>query len=61
VVNILIHNSLDGRNSCYLAYNRPANTLFLVNDAGTALLPGLTLNGEGSTNNSQRTVSGANS
>ena len=61
VVNILIHNSLDGRNSCYLAYNRPANVLFLVNDSGTALLPGLTLNGSGSTNNSQCTVNGANS
>jgi len=32
-----------------------------VNDAGTALLPGLTLNGAGSVNNSQCTVTGAGS
>jgi probable HAF family extracellular repeat protein len=41
VVDILINNFLDGRNACYIAYSRPYNTLYLVNDAGTALLPGL--------------------
>ncbi|SPF52305.1 hypothetical protein SBA4_50008 [Candidatus Sulfopaludibacter sp. SbA4] len=45
VVNVLINNFLDGRQSCYLAYSRPLNTLYLVNDTGTALLPGLELNG----------------
>ena len=38
VVNILINNFLDGRNACYLAYSRSAGVLYLVNDAGTALL-----------------------
>jgi hypothetical protein len=61
VVNILINDSLDGRNACYLAYSRPDNVLFLVNDAGTSLLPGLTLNGAGTVSNSQCTVSGAGS
>jgi len=49
VVNILINNALDGRNACYLAYSRPLNVLYLVNDAGTGLLT--------STANSQCTVS----
>jgi hypothetical protein len=61
VVNVLINNFLDGRNSCYLAYSRPYNVLYLVNDPGTALLPGLVLNGGGSVSNSQCTVTGAGS
>ncbi|SPF43516.1 putative NHL repeat containing protein [Candidatus Sulfopaludibacter sp. SbA4] len=44
VVNILINNFLDGGNACYIAYSRPSNTLNLLNDAGTALLPGVSLN-----------------
>ncbi|SPF56896.1 hypothetical protein SBA4_970002 [Candidatus Sulfopaludibacter sp. SbA4] len=36
-------------------------TLYLVNDAGTALLPGMALNGSGSLANSQCAVSGAGS
>jgi len=61
VVNVLINNFLDGRGACYLAYSHPLNTLYLVNDAGTALLPGLALNGSGSVSNSQCTVNGAGS
>ena len=61
VVNILINDFLDGRRSCYLAYNRVENTLYLVNDDDTALLPGLVLNGSGSVGNSQCTVSGKGS
>ena len=61
VVNILINNFLDGRYACYLAYARPINVLYLVNDPGTALLPGLVLNGTGSVGNSQCTVNGAGS
>jgi len=56
VVNILINNFLDGRQACYLAYSRPLNVLYLVNDSSTALLPGLPLNGSGSVSNSQCTV-----
>jgi len=58
VQNVLINNSLDGRNACYLAYVRSTNVLYLVNDPGTALLPGLTLPGTGSISNSQCTVMG---
>jgi len=61
IVNVLINDFLNGNQACYLAYSRAYNTLYLVNDAGTALLPGLTLNGAGSVNNSQCTVTGAGS
>ena len=56
VLNILVNNFLDGRQACYLAYARSINVLYLVNDAGTALLPGLTVNGSGSLVNSQCTI-----
>ncbi len=61
VLNVLIHNALDGRSSCYFAYVRSANTLYLMNDAGTDLLPGLVLNGSGTTGNAQCSASGAGS
>jgi hypothetical protein len=61
VVNILINNALDGNQSCYLAYSRPAGVLYMVPDAGTGLLPGLTLNGSGSVSNHQCIVSGVGS
>jgi len=57
VVNILINNFLDGRHACYLAYSNPLGVLYLVNDAGTALLPGQSLSTSGSIGNSQCTVS----
>jgi hypothetical protein len=61
VVNILINNFLDGRNSCYLAYSRSAGVLYLVPDAGGGLLPGITLGGSSSTSNGQCTVNSAGS
>jgi hypothetical protein len=61
VVNVLINDFLDGRYACYLAYHQPSNVLYLVNDPGTALLPGLVLNGSGSVGNSQCTVNGTGS
>ena len=61
VLNVLINSSLDGRNSCYFAYVRSANTLYLMNDAGSDLLPGLVLNGSGSTGNAQCLATGAGS
>jgi M6 family metalloprotease-like protein len=61
VLNVLINSSLDGRNSCYFAYVRSANTLYLMNDAGSDLLPGLVLNGTGSTANTQCSATGAGS
>jgi hypothetical protein len=50
---------LDGRGACYLAYARPYNVLFLMNDAGTALLPGQSMTAAGALSNSQCTVSWA--
>jgi hypothetical protein len=61
VLNVLINGGLDGSNSCYLAYVRSANTLYVMNDAGTDLLPGIVLNGSGSIANSRCSVSGAGS
>ena len=40
VVNVLINNGLNPVNACYLAYVPTMDVLYLVNDAGTALLPG---------------------
>ncbi|HYW48457.1 MAG TPA: hypothetical protein VE959_36680 [Bryobacteraceae bacterium] len=56
VVNILINNFLDGRHACYLAYSNPLGVLYLVNDPGTALLPGQPLSTGGTLGNSQCTV-----
>lgn len=61
VLNILINDFLDGRRACYLAYVRPLNVLYLVNDTGDGLLPGLVLNGTSSVSNSQCAVYGAGS
>jgi hypothetical protein len=61
VLNILINSSLDGRHGCYLAYDQPSNVLYLVNDEGTALMPGAPLTGIfGSMSNSQCTVKWSN-
>jgi len=61
VVDMLINSVLDGRHACYVAYSRTAGVLYLVNDAGTALSPGLVLNAPGTVANSQCTVSGPGS
>lgn len=58
VMNVLINDSIDGRHGCYLAYSRPLNTLYLVNDNGDGLLPGVSLDTTAVTSNSQCTVSG---
>jgi len=59
VVNLLIAGSLDARHACYLAYSQPLNLLYLVNDAGNALLPAIPLNGSGAITNSQCLVNGS--
>jgi len=59
VVNVLINRALDGANACYLAFSRPDNVLYLVNDAGTAsgLTGPMTLgSATGSLSNSQCTI-----
>ena len=60
VVNVLINNVLDARNSCYLAYSRSSGVLYLVADDGATLLP-LKLNGSGSVSNHQCAVLGVES
>ena len=60
IVNVLINNFLDGRNACYIAYSRPANTVFLVTNDGSGLTS-LALNGSGTTSNGQCTIVGAGS
>lgn len=60
VVNALINNFLNGAGACYIAYDRPSNTLFLVNDVGDNAT-GLVLNGSGTTSNGQCTIVGAGS
>jgi len=59
VLNVLMNSSLDGRSACYLAYSRPLNVLYLVDDLGASLSTGLLLNGSGSVGNGQCTISGA--
>jgi len=62
IANVLVAQYLDGRGACYLAYHRPSNVLYLVNDAGTALLPGMVLNGSpGTLSNNQCTIAGGSS
>ena len=61
---MLINYDLDGRQACYLAYVVPSNSLLLVDDAGDAGGPfagNIVLNGSGSVNNSQCTITGAGS
>ena len=61
VINVLINSALDGRHGCYLAFSRPGNVMFIVNDTGTALLPGQSMAATGSISNSQCVVTwGAN-
>ncbi len=60
IVNVLINNFLDGRNACYIAYSRSANTVFLVSNDGGGLTS-LALNGSGTTSNGQCTLFGAGS
>jgi hypothetical protein len=60
VENILVNNALNGANACYLAVSRAAGLILLMNDAGTALLPGASLGAQGTLSNSQCTVSWTN-
>ena len=55
---ILINSALDGRKACYVGYDRIQNLLYLVNDAGDALLPAITPGvGTGTQQNSQCMIS----
>jgi hypothetical protein len=61
VLNVLINGFLDGRRACYIAFANPANVLYLVNDVGDGLSPGLTLGGAGTASNGQCGVNGIGS
>ncbi len=64
VLDVLINNSLDGRQACYFAYVPQTNTIYLVDDGGDAGGPfsgALLLNGTGSIGNSQCQLNGAGS
>jgi hypothetical protein len=56
VANILLNDFLDGRHGCYLAYSRPMNVLYLVNDTGDGLMPGILVTGSGMLSNSQCSI-----
>jgi hypothetical protein len=58
---LLINDSLDGRNACYLGYDRIGNVLYLLSDnGGTLLSPGIVPNsGTGSVENSQCRLNGS--
>jgi len=58
IVNVLLNGGLDGRNSCYLAFVLQTNVLYLVDDAGTRLLPGIALGATATSGNSQCMVFG---
>ncbi|MCX6608836.1 MAG: hypothetical protein NTV52_35305 [Acidobacteria bacterium] len=61
VLNVLINGFLDGRRACYIAFANLANVLYLVNDGGDGLSPGLTLGGAGTASNGQCGVNGMGS
>lgn len=55
VVNVLVNFYLDGRNSCYVAYDSVGNVIYLVqNDGGT--LQGLALPSAGTLSNTQCSI-----
>jgi len=57
---VLINSTLNGASACFVAYNRPANLLYLINDAGSGLVAGFITPGTpGSLSNSQCTLSSA--
>jgi hypothetical protein len=58
---ILIHQQIQGANSCYLYYTKADNKLYLHNDAANALTAPLTPGAAGSIGNSQCSVDGAGS
>ncbi len=64
VVNILLNDSLNASNACYLAYVPAIDAIYLVNDAGNALLSGIHLGGQSSPielSNHQCTIRGSGS
>jgi hypothetical protein len=62
VLNLLIRDSLDGRNACYVAYSMPSRVLYLVSDQGPETLSApIALPSPQTVSNSQCTIHGAES
>lgn len=62
VLNLLIRDSLDGRNACYVAYSVPDRVLYLVSDQGPETLSApITLPSPQTLSNSQCTIHGPQS
>jgi hypothetical protein len=62
VLNVLIQDSLSGRNACYIAYSVPSRVLYLVSDQGPdTLSPPIALPSPQTLSNSQCTIHGAES
>lgn len=60
LAHLLVNSSVTGSNACFVEFNRPANTLRLMNDAGNTWLGPITP-GSGSLSNSQCSLAGAGS
>jgi hypothetical protein len=60
-VHILIHSGLNASNACYVAYVRGDNRLWMLSDQGTAWLGPVTAGAAGTLQNSQCSVSAAES
>jgi hypothetical protein len=60
-VHGLFSSVLSSTNGCHVQYQRAANLLYLLNDAGTTNLAGLTPGGTGTSGNSQCTLSAGGS
>jgi hypothetical protein len=58
-VYFMVNASISAANSCFVAYNRGSNTLYLMNDAGTTFLGPLTPGTATSVSNTRCTLSAA--
>ncbi|MDQ2946770.1 MAG: hypothetical protein M3Y27_12625 [Acidobacteriota bacterium] len=57
----LFNTAPSGGNACYVQYNRPTNTLYLVDDSGLSYAGSVVVGSVGTVQNSQCTLSGATS
>ena len=60
LAHLLVNGNVSGAGSCFIEFNRPSNTLRMMNDAGTAWLGPITP-GAGTLSNSQCSLAGAGS
>jgi hypothetical protein len=60
-MRVIINSQPQGNDSCYVYYTKSDNRLYLHNDAGNALLAGMTVGSPGTTQNSRCAIDGAGS